>query len=230
MNILLVDDVEFFIEVQKDLLKPTRATIQTARNGQEALERVALERPDLIFMDVNMPVMDGITCCRILKANPEHRSIPVIMVFAPSRETGVDDCRAAGCDGVLTKPLDRRAFLEVGRRFHPIIERREPRCATSFAVTVRVDGKSFEARGVNLSQNGLFLETVEKLAAEARLKLSLQLPGLEGLELNARVAWENSGPVRSSARLPQGVGVEFRLLRAEAAQRIARVLGGAGIS
>ena len=103
--------------MEKDFLRQTAATILTARNGQEAYEAVALHRPDVVFMDVTMPVMDGIACCRKIKQDPALRSTPVVMVFAPSREVSPESVAASGCDGCLTKPVERKAFLDMGRRF-----------------------------------------------------------------------------------------------------------------
>jgi Response regulator receiver domain len=80
-KILLVDDVDFFPEIEKDYLPQIPAEILIAGNGQIALEQAEQHRPNVIFMDVNMPVMDGLTCCRKLKADPRLKDIPVIMIL-----------------------------------------------------------------------------------------------------------------------------------------------------
>src|SRR6185369_12372842 len=76
-KVLLVDDVHLIIELEKAFLKGLPVDLLIARNGVEALELVNKEHPDLIYMDLNMPVMDGLTCCRALKSNPETMAIPV---------------------------------------------------------------------------------------------------------------------------------------------------------
>ena len=96
-KILLVDDVDFFLEMEKDYLRQTPAEVLVAGNGRIAIEQAEQHRPDLIFMDVNMPVMDGLTCCRKLKANQRLKDIPVVMVFAPNGNLDEAACRAAGC-------------------------------------------------------------------------------------------------------------------------------------
>ena len=90
--------------------RPGYTTI-SATNGQEALEKVAAEAPDLILLDVMMPVMDGFTACRLLKDNETTQLIPIIIMTA-LRETedrikGIE----AGADDFLSKPVDRRELI-----------------------------------------------------------------------------------------------------------------------
>lgn len=210
-KILLVDDVDFFLEMEKDFLRNTPATIHTARNGREALEFVNRQRPDVIFMDVTMPVMDGLTCCRILKADPELRSIPVIMVFAPSRELGPGAVTAAGCDACLTKPVDRKAFLEAGRRFLFGVERRDFRVPCQMAVTLRRHGEEIHCSSEDLGERGMYIKSQDLLAEGDVVRATMALPGgtPTEIECRVRVSWVNQGFPRTKPHLPQGYGVEF---------------------
>jgi CheY-like chemotaxis protein len=209
-KILLVDDVEFFLEMEKDLLRDTAATVYTARNGKEALEFVNHQRPDIIFMDVTMPVMDGITCCRILKTDPNLQSIPVIMVFAPSRETDMETVTAAGCDGYLIKPVDRKAFLEMGRRFLFDVERREPRISSHLPVILRRQGEEFRCTSEDLGIRGMYVKSQDALTLGDVVRVIMPLPdGTSRFECRARVSWINQGLSRAKQNLPSGFGVEF---------------------
>jgi two-component system, cell cycle response regulator len=123
-RILLVDDVKLFLELEKSYLNLTQAQVLTAANGQEALELVRSKRPDLVFLDLYMPVLDGKACCMAIKDDPELAAIPVVMVTTGGKSEEVDLCRAAGCDGLLTKPIDRSAFLDMVSRFIPSFKRR----------------------------------------------------------------------------------------------------------
>lgn len=210
-KILLVDDVDFFLEMEKDFLRHTPATIYTARNGKEALEMAHRQRPDVIFMDVTMPVMDGVTCCRTLKADPALRAIPVIMVFAPSRETSPESVLASGSDGILTKPVDRKAFLDMGRRFLFDIERREVRVPCQMLVTLQRQGENIHCTSEDLSEHGMYVKSREPLSVGEVVRATMVLPGGAAtvLECRARVAWLNQGFPRLKLHLPQGFGVEF---------------------
>ena len=103
-TILIVDDEAFIREhVVKHLLRMGAEVIQ-ACNGQQALERVAQRRPDVILMDVRMPVMDGFEATKALKSKPETADIPIIILSAKAQECeraiGIEN----GADSYLTKP------------------------------------------------------------------------------------------------------------------------------
>lgn len=119
-KILLVDDVKLFLELEKSFLTLAPAVILTASNGDEALSIVRKERPALVFLDLYMPVLDGIACCRAIKSDPELAAIPVIMVTTGGKPQEEEQCRNAGCDGFLTKPIDRAALLDKVREFIPL--------------------------------------------------------------------------------------------------------------
>ncbi len=210
-KILLVDDVDFFLELEKDFLGNTPADIYTARNGLEALEFVKRQRPDVIFMDVTMPVMDGLTCCRTLKNDPELRSIPVVMVFAPSREVGPETVVKAGCDACLTKPLDRKVFLETGKRFLFGIERREIRVPCRLPLTLVHDGQVIDCTCEDLGTGGMYVRSRDSLVEGEVVRVTMTLPGGKANEFTcrARVAWVNQGFPRAKLILSQGFGLEF---------------------
>lgn len=81
-------------------------TILTAYSGQEALNLVAADKPDLILLDVMMPDMDGIAVCQQLQANPETKSIPVIFITARTSKEGKIEGLGVGAVDYITKPID----------------------------------------------------------------------------------------------------------------------------
>ncbi len=210
-KVLLVDDVDFFLEMEKGYLGQTQATVLLAGNGQQALDLARAERPDLIYMDVNMPVMDGLTCCRKLKDDPALAKIPVVIVFAQSPQVTEQTCLAAGCDGVLRKPVDRKAFLDIGRRLLFAIDRRERRIPCQVPVDFRIDGIGYQGMGVDLSDHGMYIQYRNPIKKHKLLKLVFSLPtdGSPTLEINGRIAWVNQGFPRPNLAVPQGFGVEF---------------------
>src|SRR5882762_2549087 len=102
---LIVDDEPLNVDyLEQELEKLGYKTISAA-NGQEALEKVATEAPDLILLDVMMPVLDGFTVCRILKDHEETRLIPIIIMTALDAVADRIQGIKAGADDFLTKPV-----------------------------------------------------------------------------------------------------------------------------
>jgi two-component system cell cycle response regulator DivK len=104
-KILVVEDVDLNRELVVQLLED-RYEVTEAVNGKEGLELAERERPDLILMDLSLPVMDGWEATRRLKAHDELKSIPIIALTAHAMVGDEDKALAAGCDDYLVKPLD----------------------------------------------------------------------------------------------------------------------------
>jgi len=109
-KVLVVEDVDFNRDLVVQLLEDKYHVIE-AVNGQEGVELAERERPELILMDLSLPVMDGWEATRRIKANPNLRSIPVIALTAHAMVGDEKKALAAGCDDYLTKPLDEDALM-----------------------------------------------------------------------------------------------------------------------
>jgi two-component system cell cycle response regulator DivK len=120
-TLLLVDDHAVVRSGLRLLLEPEAdfEIIGEAASGREAIRAVAERRPDIVLMDISMPVMDGLTATRTLKADAELRSIPVIALTALAMKGDEQRIRAAGCDGYISKPISTRTFLLDVRRYLP---------------------------------------------------------------------------------------------------------------
>lgn len=106
-KVLVVEDVDLSRELVVQLLEDTYQVIEAA-NGQEGLKLAEREQPDLILMDLSLPVMDGWEATRRLKAHSELRSIPIIALTAHAMVGDEEKALAAGCDDYLPKPLDEK--------------------------------------------------------------------------------------------------------------------------
>ena len=119
LKILVVDDEFFFRRVLKDALKD-QYDILEGKNGDEAISLASAQKPNLIIMDVEMPVKDGIDACRILKENAETRKIPVILFTSLSKKEDIARGLKVGADDYITKPMCLPEILaRVGAHLRP---------------------------------------------------------------------------------------------------------------
>jgi two-component system, cell cycle response regulator DivK len=110
-RILVVEDQEDNRQIIRDLLSATDYELSEAENGEEALAAVAKQRPDLILMDIQMPVMDGYEATRRIKADPALRAIPIIAITSYALSGDEQKARKAGCDDYVPKPYSPRQLL-----------------------------------------------------------------------------------------------------------------------
>ena len=115
-TILVVDDTEFNRDLVVQLLEDDYDII-TAENGAEALDKTQEQKPDLILMDLGMPVMDGWEATRQLKANDKLRHIPVIAVTSHAMVGDEIEARKAGCDDYLPKPIDEDLLIKKIKKY-----------------------------------------------------------------------------------------------------------------
>ena len=118
-QILVVEDQEDNRRIVRDLLTTTDYEVTEAENGEEALAAVARQRPDLILMDIQLPVMDGYEATRRIKADPQLRAIPIIAVTSYALSGDEEKARAAGCDDFVPKPYSPRQLLAKIRKYLP---------------------------------------------------------------------------------------------------------------
>ncbi len=118
-RILVVEDQEDNRQIVRDLLTITDYEVTEAENGEEALASVAKQRPDLILMDIQLPIMDGYEATRRLKADPALRAIPIIAVTSYALSGDEEKALAAGCDDFVPKPFSPRELLAKIRKYLP---------------------------------------------------------------------------------------------------------------
>jgi two-component system cell cycle response regulator DivK len=102
--ILVVEDQPNNRQIIRDMLAPTDYEITEVKNGEEALAAIAKQRPDLILMSIQLPIMDGYEVARRIKAKPALRSIPIIAVTSFALDGEEQTARAAGCDDYVPEP------------------------------------------------------------------------------------------------------------------------------
>jgi CheY-like chemotaxis protein len=210
-KVLLVDDVLMFLELQKRFLWHSAVRIFTAKNGIEALQIVKKESPDLIFMDLHMPYMNGAECCSLIKEDPQFKSVPIVMITSEGKESDKALCQDAGCDDFLTKPIDRILYLEMARKYVPTIDRRFPRVACREKIKFRVFGLTLSGEVMDISAYGVYIATDYEIEEETVLDLVFALSEENGalIQTRGRVAWVNSKKNKKKHGSPAGFGVEL---------------------
>jgi len=110
-KILIADDNIQNVELLEAYLSGLDCEIQTAYDGEETLNAVAADKPDLILLDVMMPKLSGFEVCRKLRSNPETREVLVLMVTALNEASDFERGVQAGTDDFLTKPVNKVELL-----------------------------------------------------------------------------------------------------------------------
>jgi len=109
-KILIVEDNRMNMDLAVDLLELAGFNVVQAETAEKGIALAKAELPDIILMDISLPVMDGLTAAKIIKADDLTKEIPVIAVTAHAMEGDEDKAMAAGCDGYLTKPINTETF------------------------------------------------------------------------------------------------------------------------
>lgn len=109
-SILVVDDSPSNLKLFAYLLALPGYVVTTAGDAEDALEALSRIVPDLIIMDLQLPDVDGLTLTRLLKADPRLKDVPIVAVTASAMKGDEEKARAAGVDGYMSKPVEKRAF------------------------------------------------------------------------------------------------------------------------
>ena len=115
-NALVVEDNLVNQQISKAMLSKMKMTVSIANNGQEALDQMANQAFDFIFMDVQMPVMDGFTATKKIRENPEYSDLPIIAMTANAIEGDREECLAIGMNDYVSKPINKELLIEAIQR------------------------------------------------------------------------------------------------------------------
>jgi two-component system, cell cycle response regulator DivK len=109
-SILIVDDNPDNLKLMLAILSPLGFELRTASDGSDALTMLETFEPSLLLLDLQLPGLDGLSVARRIKADPDRWRIPIVAVTAYAMKGDEKKARDAGCDGYLTKPVDKRAL------------------------------------------------------------------------------------------------------------------------
>jgi two-component system cell cycle response regulator len=109
--ILVIDDDPAMLDFLKQRLAPEGFIVSTAASGQDGINQALIHRPNLILLDLRMPIQDGVTVCKVLRANPKTQHIPIIVVTAVLLPSLLEEARTSGADDLAFKPIDLTDLL-----------------------------------------------------------------------------------------------------------------------
>ncbi|MCL4683975.1 response regulator [Myxococcota bacterium] len=214
-TILVVDDTPLLRELAA-LFLARAGRVFTAASGEEALTLASVIRPDLVFADVSMPGLGGTELCRLLKRDPRHQGVPVILLTSSDAASERESAIRAGADDVIPKPVERLHLLEAARRLlaeSPL--RGLPRISIDAPVALRKRRSEWRGTARNLSRGGVFVETDQTLTTRTELDLALDLPETPlALASTAQVIWARpSAPDQAAGMGLRFLGLDRRMAR-----------------
>jgi len=115
-TILIVEDTELNIDLLSQLLEDDY-TLVVARNGEQGVQMTLQHHPDLILMDISLPLMDGYEATRQIRTKDSFKSIPIIGLSAHAMRGHEEKAKEAGCNAYLTKPIDEEELLTMLRLY-----------------------------------------------------------------------------------------------------------------
>ncbi len=118
-KILIVEDDSKNLTLFRDLLRVSGYETVEATDGKQGVESAKANKPDLILMDIQMPVMDGLEATKILKADSTTSDVPIVALTANAMKGDEQKITEAGCDGYMTKPIDIKEFLKLVAEYLP---------------------------------------------------------------------------------------------------------------
>lgn len=116
-KVLCVDDAAADLNLIKKIVSSANLNVVSATNGKDAIQRAKAEKPDLIFLDILMPDMDGFAVMRELQKDPETKDIPVVFISSKSQKSDQMWAKMQGGKGILSKPINPDEVLDEIKKY-----------------------------------------------------------------------------------------------------------------
>ncbi len=221
-KILLVDDSNFFLEVEKDIFSRTDCDILTAKSGKEALDSIKSQRPDMILMDLYMHDIKGDECCALIKADPELRDIPVIIVTHSISPEDKTLCLKAGCDDYVVKPINKNTILEKVGKFAGINIAGHEKAPISAEVMYVVDKQPHKGYAYVISEDDMYMKVENLSPVGTTVNIIFTIAGIsENIEAECEVVWTTEGRDDLHPQIAPGMVMKFNRISSKDAEAIA---------
>lgn len=220
-TILIADDNPSFLMYIGILIKRLGYNIFIAKNGAEALKIMKEKRPSLVFLDINMPVMDGKACLSLAKNDPEIKDIPIFVFTA--RFENIQDCIKLGCNGYLKKPINLSEIYETIQNTIEATPRHNLRINISLKVTLSYENKKEDLYANSLSENGIYIRREEPLEVGTPVVITLPIPtSFEPITLKGSVVYTKT--LMDNLLSEPGIGIRFDEITPENRSKLRRVI------
>lgn len=220
-KILLIDDIKFFLELEKSYLYKTDCEVFTAVNGKEGLDVAERVLPNLIFLDYEMPVMNGLDFLIAKEKNDKIKSIPVVIVSSFIDAKLQDIFLSNGAKEIIKKPFTEEELLSIVSKYSSTEKRKKKRIIINMPAFYGFEDDMEKGIILDISEGGLFLAANRLLKIGAYLELKFLLPKTNtSIKIWSRVVWINNENNRIKESYPSGMGLEFVGLGKDSIQAI----------
>ena len=205
VTVLIADDLKFFLEIEKSYLQRGGFEVLTATSGEEAVDIAQKRQPNLVLLDLEMPKMDGVAACALMRKVAALQATPIIIMSATGTPQNRERCMKAGCTEFVIKPEKPDELLGIVARILSIKKREAKRITVVFNVTGTHASRQVIGQAKDLGEKGLLLETSTAISVGSVLELEFYLPGTRSqVKVKAKVV--RAGKTKEGA--PQA-GIEF---------------------
>lgn len=225
-SILIVDDSQIALVSLCTLMRRMGFGIIPAEGGLEAMKLLRLKTPDLVILDVRMPMVDGIQTLRHIKDTSPN--IPVVMLSAANDSATVAQCREIGCSGYLPKPFSIRELHGMLQEwiYRPVgWKRRHLRADTSFHVNVLYSEMLYGLTCETLSEGGIYIKKEVPLPVGSEVQVSFSVNDGKGLILRGRVIYIRDFKNYDND-ISAGMAIEFMDMKEDEALALSRHVTG----
>jgi len=224
-KIMIVDDNDTFIMYMCILLDRMGYDVVPACSGAEAMKVLKVMKPDLIMINVHMPVLDGVSTLRRIKEDKSLSDTPLFMITSDTTGDAVKKCKDLGCMDYLRKPV-RLSDLHYALQEHLFSplgwKRKHLRINHHMKVSVAYDGEAQEMFTETLSEGGMFLRKKEPLPVGSEVSVTVPMDAGKTLKLKGAVIYTKGLHDDVYFTFPPGMAVEFKDLMGEEAKDLAR--------
>jgi len=223
--IIFADDNPDLLMAMCIVLERMNYDVIPAGNGLEVISLLEIITPDIIALDVDMPLLDGIETLKQIRQDANYARMPVLMLSDAVEEKTVDECRRLGCAGYLAKPVSLFEMLKVfDDCLYPGRGRKHLRSNLDIQATVSHDGASHKFYTKNLSESGVFVRTKEPLPVGSSVGVVLPLEG-EDIQLEGHVVYTNTFDSKTVTFYP-GMAIKFVNVSLRDSERLTSFVAG----